>query len=210
MKIGLFFNSAVIKMTSSLSTYTQGALYVQSGDSFGSFSSIWLKNICSLLYWISFRGFRRSWSNSCFLRLRSILKQLEEKDVDFEEIKKNLDFTASLLEAVYLDGTRYNTEEDSSPSFLLIKDFVAACWFMDLLQFHVGLFRGDLELFPGDVCFTGLLTSTYGPFTLTVTPFTPTFTPTINLNLHPFQLKPEMSHKDHTQPTILSFWKAFE
>lgn len=40
------------------------------------------------------------------LRLRSILKQLEEKKVDFEEIKKNLDFTASLLEAVYLDGTR--------------------------------------------------------------------------------------------------------
>lgn len=42
----------------------------------------------------------------CVLRLRSILKQLEEKNVDFEEIKKNLDFTASLLEAVYLDGTR--------------------------------------------------------------------------------------------------------
>ncbi len=40
------------------------------------------------------------------VRLRSMLKQLEEKDVDFEEIKKNLDFTASLLEAVYLDGTR--------------------------------------------------------------------------------------------------------
>lgn len=39
-------------------------------------------------------------------RLRSMLKQLEEKDVDFEEIKKSLDFTASLLEAVYLDGTR--------------------------------------------------------------------------------------------------------
>lgn len=36
-----------------------------------------------------------------------MLKQLEEKDVDFEEIKKNLDFTASLLEAVYLDGTRW-------------------------------------------------------------------------------------------------------
>lgn len=39
-------------------------------------------------------------------RLRSMLKQLEEKDVDFEEIKKNLDFTTSLLEAVYLDGSR--------------------------------------------------------------------------------------------------------
>ncbi|XP_008406727.1 calcium/calmodulin-dependent 3',5'-cyclic nucleotide phosphodiesterase 1B isoform X3 [Poecilia reticulata] len=47
-------------------------------------------------------------------RLRSMLKQIEEKDVDFEEIKKNLDFTASLLEAVYLDGSRQclETEDD--------------------------------------------------------------------------------------------------
>lgn len=40
------------------------------------------------------------------VRLRGMLKQLEEKDVDFEEIKKSLEFTASLLEAVYLDGSR--------------------------------------------------------------------------------------------------------
>ncbi|KAM8913720.1 dual specificity calcium/calmodulin-dependent 3',5'-cyclic nucleotide phosphodiesterase 1B-like isoform 3-T3 [Spinachia spinachia] len=45
-------------------------------------------------------------------RLRSTLKQLEEKDVDFEEIKKNLDLTASLLEAVYLDGTRQGLESE--------------------------------------------------------------------------------------------------
>ncbi|XP_058486557.1 dual specificity calcium/calmodulin-dependent 3',5'-cyclic nucleotide phosphodiesterase 1B-like isoform X1 [Solea solea] len=45
-------------------------------------------------------------------RLRGILKQLEEKDVDFEDIKKNLDFTASLLEAVYLDGTRQCLESE--------------------------------------------------------------------------------------------------
>ncbi|XP_036957115.1 calcium/calmodulin-dependent 3',5'-cyclic nucleotide phosphodiesterase 1B-like isoform X1 [Acanthopagrus latus] len=44
--------------------------------------------------------------------LRSMLKQLEEKDVDFEEIKKSLDFTASLLEAVYLDGTRQCLESE--------------------------------------------------------------------------------------------------
>uniref|UniRef100_A0A8C4EWM0 Phosphodiesterase n=1 Tax=Dicentrarchus labrax TaxID=13489 RepID=A0A8C4EWM0_DICLA len=44
--------------------------------------------------------------------LRSMLKQLEEKDVDFEEIKKNLDYTASLLEAVYLDGTRQCLESE--------------------------------------------------------------------------------------------------
>uniref|UniRef100_A0A3Q4B757 Phosphodiesterase n=1 Tax=Mola mola TaxID=94237 RepID=A0A3Q4B757_MOLML len=47
----------------------------------------------------------RSW-------LRSMLKQLEEKNVDFEEIKKNLELTASLLEAVYLDGTRQCLESE--------------------------------------------------------------------------------------------------
>uniref|UniRef100_A0A8C5DPI9 Phosphodiesterase n=1 Tax=Gouania willdenowi TaxID=441366 RepID=A0A8C5DPI9_GOUWI len=45
-------------------------------------------------------------------RLKCTLKQLEEKDIDFEEIKKNLDFTASLLEAVYLDGTRQSLESE--------------------------------------------------------------------------------------------------
>ncbi|XP_036806797.1 calcium/calmodulin-dependent 3',5'-cyclic nucleotide phosphodiesterase 1B [Oncorhynchus mykiss] len=39
-------------------------------------------------------------------RLRCMVKQLEEKDVNFEDLKKNLDYTASLLEAVYIDGTR--------------------------------------------------------------------------------------------------------
>uniref|UniRef100_A0A8C7SY00 Phosphodiesterase n=1 Tax=Oncorhynchus mykiss TaxID=8022 RepID=A0A8C7SY00_ONCMY len=43
-----------------------------------------------------------------------MVKQLEEKDVDFEDLKKNLDYTASLLEAVYIDGTRQglDTEDD--------------------------------------------------------------------------------------------------
>uniref|UniRef100_A0A8C7CIA2 Phosphodiesterase n=1 Tax=Oncorhynchus kisutch TaxID=8019 RepID=A0A8C7CIA2_ONCKI len=47
-------------------------------------------------------------------RLRCMVKQLEEKDVDFENLKKNLDYTASLLEAVYIDGTRQglDTEDD--------------------------------------------------------------------------------------------------
>uniref|UniRef100_A0AAY4CIV3 Phosphodiesterase n=1 Tax=Denticeps clupeoides TaxID=299321 RepID=A0AAY4CIV3_9TELE len=44
--------------------------------------------------------------------LRCMVRQLEEKDVDFEELKKNLDDTASLLEAVYIDGTRYIYLED--------------------------------------------------------------------------------------------------
>ncbi|CDQ99012.1 unnamed protein product [Oncorhynchus mykiss] len=43
-----------------------------------------------------------------------MVKQLEEKDVNFEDLKKNLDYTASLLEAVYIDGTRQglDTEDD--------------------------------------------------------------------------------------------------
>ncbi|KAJ8259522.1 hypothetical protein GJAV_G00170290 [Gymnothorax javanicus] len=47
-------------------------------------------------------------------RLRCLLKQLEERDVDFEELKKNLEYTASLLEAVYVDETRHSidTEDD--------------------------------------------------------------------------------------------------
>ncbi|KAG9340611.1 hypothetical protein JZ751_021166 [Albula glossodonta] len=47
-------------------------------------------------------------------RLRCMLKQLDERDVDFEELKKNLDYTASLLEAVYIDETRQtlDTEDD--------------------------------------------------------------------------------------------------
>ncbi|XP_048880049.1 dual specificity calcium/calmodulin-dependent 3',5'-cyclic nucleotide phosphodiesterase 1B-like isoform X1 [Brienomyrus brachyistius] len=38
-------------------------------------------------------------------RLRCMLKQLNESDVDFEDLKKNLEYTASLLEAVYIDET---------------------------------------------------------------------------------------------------------
>ncbi|KAJ3601787.1 hypothetical protein NHX12_029551 [Muraenolepis orangiensis] len=41
-----------------------------------------------------------------------MLKQLEEKDVDYDEIKKNLALTASLLEAAYLDGTRQSLDSE--------------------------------------------------------------------------------------------------
>lgn len=69
-----------------------------------------LKCACNLRHTETY-FFIQSFENVLFFfwfsfRLRSILKQLEEKDVDFEEIKNNLDFTASLLESVYLDGTR--------------------------------------------------------------------------------------------------------
>lgn len=35
-----------------------------------------------------------------------MLQQLNGSDVDFEDLKKNLEYTASLLEAVYIDETR--------------------------------------------------------------------------------------------------------
>ncbi|XP_039602735.1 calcium/calmodulin-dependent 3',5'-cyclic nucleotide phosphodiesterase 1B-like isoform X2 [Polypterus senegalus] len=39
-------------------------------------------------------------------RIHCMVKQLEASDVDFDELKKNLIYTASLLEAVYIDETR--------------------------------------------------------------------------------------------------------
>ncbi|XP_030634080.1 calcium/calmodulin-dependent 3',5'-cyclic nucleotide phosphodiesterase 1B-like [Chanos chanos] len=41
-----------------------------------------------------------------------MVRQLEDNDVDFEELKKNLDYTASLLEAVYIEGTRQSLETE--------------------------------------------------------------------------------------------------
>ncbi|MGH0167500.1 UNVERIFIED_CONTAM: hypothetical protein FKN15_062156 [Acipenser sinensis] len=39
-------------------------------------------------------------------RLRIMMKQLDKAEVDFEDMKKNLEYTASLLEAVYIDENR--------------------------------------------------------------------------------------------------------
>uniref|UniRef100_A0A7M4EAP2 Phosphodiesterase n=1 Tax=Crocodylus porosus TaxID=8502 RepID=A0A7M4EAP2_CROPO len=41
------------------------------------------------------------------LQLRYMVKQLENGEVNIEELKKNLEYTASLLEAVYIDETRW-------------------------------------------------------------------------------------------------------
>ncbi|XP_006131197.2 dual specificity calcium/calmodulin-dependent 3',5'-cyclic nucleotide phosphodiesterase 1B isoform X2 [Pelodiscus sinensis] len=48
------------------------------------------------------------------LRLRYMVKQLENGEVNIEELKKNLEYTASLLEAVYIDETRQilDTEDE--------------------------------------------------------------------------------------------------
>lgn len=53
-----------------------------------------------------------------WIKLRSLLrymvKQLENGEVNIEELKKNLEYTASLLEAVYIDETRQilDTEDE--------------------------------------------------------------------------------------------------
>lgn len=39
-------------------------------------------------------------------RLRYMVKQLETGEVNVEELKRNLEYAASLLEAVYIDETR--------------------------------------------------------------------------------------------------------
>ncbi|KAL7989918.1 hypothetical protein Chor_012584 [Crotalus horridus] len=49
-----------------------------------------------------------------YSRLRYMVKQLETGEVNIEELKKNLEYTASLLEAVYIDETRkiLDTEDE--------------------------------------------------------------------------------------------------
>uniref|UniRef100_G3WG98 Phosphodiesterase n=1 Tax=Sarcophilus harrisii TaxID=9305 RepID=G3WG98_SARHA len=57
-------------------------------------------------------------SKKMWIKLRSLLrymvKQLENGEVNVEELKKNLEYTASLLEAVYIDETRQilDTEDE--------------------------------------------------------------------------------------------------
>ncbi|XP_034158011.2 dual specificity calcium/calmodulin-dependent 3',5'-cyclic nucleotide phosphodiesterase 1B isoform X1 [Pangasianodon hypophthalmus] len=50
--------------------------------------------------------------HSPICRLKRMLQQLEVSDVDFEELKRNLEFTASLLEALYTDGTQLPFDAD--------------------------------------------------------------------------------------------------
>lgn len=39
-------------------------------------------------------------------RLRCLVKQLEKGDVNVVDLKKNIEYAASVLEAVYIDETR--------------------------------------------------------------------------------------------------------
>lgn len=77
--------------------------------------------------------------------------------------------------------------------------FLPICYSLFSFGFFFFVWKGDLELFPGHICVTGLVARTYGPFAPTVTPFTQTFTRMFKPTLHVFQLKPQTSHKDHVQ-----------
>lgn len=41
-----------------------------------------------------------------FHRLRCLVKQLEKGDINVVDLKKNIEYAASVLEAVYIDETR--------------------------------------------------------------------------------------------------------
>uniref|UniRef100_H3A4S4 Phosphodiesterase n=1 Tax=Latimeria chalumnae TaxID=7897 RepID=H3A4S4_LATCH len=45
-------------------------------------------------------------------RLRCMVKQLDKGEVDVDDLKKNLEYTASVLEAVYIDETRQMLDTD--------------------------------------------------------------------------------------------------
>ncbi|XP_071754578.1 uncharacterized protein pde1a [Centroberyx gerrardi] len=56
--------------------------------------------------WIRLRGMQKYKSTS--QRLRSALAQMDQGLVDLEELRRNLELAASVLEAVYIDETRYD------------------------------------------------------------------------------------------------------
>ncbi|XP_038235131.1 calcium/calmodulin-dependent 3',5'-cyclic nucleotide phosphodiesterase 1B isoform X2 [Dermochelys coriacea] len=66
-------------------------------------SPLELKSAPSKKMWVKLRAL-----------LRYMVKQLENGEVNIEELKKNLEYTASLLEAVYIDETRQilDTEDE--------------------------------------------------------------------------------------------------
>ncbi|KAF6340130.1 phosphodiesterase 1B [Rhinolophus ferrumequinum] len=70
-------------------------------------SALELKSAPSKKMWIKLRSL-----------LRYMVKQLENGEVNIEELKKNLEYTASLLEAVYIDETRFSRSCKHLLSFL--------------------------------------------------------------------------------------------
>ncbi|CAD7681660.1 unnamed protein product [Nyctereutes procyonoides] len=74
-----------------------------------------LKSAPGKKMWIKLRSLKTSRRKILALGLlRYMVKQLENGEVNIEELKKNLEYTASLLEAVYIDETRQilDTEDE--------------------------------------------------------------------------------------------------
>ncbi|XP_064646960.1 dual specificity calcium/calmodulin-dependent 3',5'-cyclic nucleotide phosphodiesterase 1A-like isoform X13 [Lineus longissimus] len=55
-------------------------------------------------------------SHVCSIRLRCILKRLQKDDISKEDLIKNLEYAASVLETVYIDETRRLCDEDDELS----------------------------------------------------------------------------------------------
>ncbi|KAL5006121.1 hypothetical protein ScPMuIL_017279 [Solemya velum] len=55
-------------------------------------------------------------SHICSVRLRHILKKLQKDDINKEDLTKNLEYAASVLETVYIDETRRLCDEDDELS----------------------------------------------------------------------------------------------
>ncbi|XP_055869457.1 dual specificity calcium/calmodulin-dependent 3',5'-cyclic nucleotide phosphodiesterase 1C-like isoform X4 [Biomphalaria glabrata] len=54
--------------------------------------------------------------HACSLRLRNLVRRLEKEDLNKEDMKKNLEYAANVLETVYIDETRRLCEEDDELS----------------------------------------------------------------------------------------------
>lgn len=55
-------------------------------------------------------------SHVCSIRLRNILRRIQNGEVPKEDLYKNLEYAASVLESVYVDETRRLTDEDDELS----------------------------------------------------------------------------------------------
>ncbi|XP_056010991.1 dual specificity calcium/calmodulin-dependent 3',5'-cyclic nucleotide phosphodiesterase 1A-like isoform X32 [Ostrea edulis] len=55
-------------------------------------------------------------SHVCSIRLRNILRRIQNGEVSKEDLHKNLEYAASVLESVYIDETRRLTDEDDELS----------------------------------------------------------------------------------------------
>lgn len=55
-------------------------------------------------------------SHVCSIRLRNLIRRLQKEDISKEDLQKNLEYAASVLETVYIDETRRLCDEDDELS----------------------------------------------------------------------------------------------